>query len=272
MLQRFNNDADPADIAKALTVDGGVIVERLTTDETIAEILKDFRPQYEKEGDKFSNDFNGYKTLRLGAVLGFSRRSADLIAHPLVMSVADKVLLSNAESYRIGSTTAIEIHPGEDDQVLHRDDDFYPHRIPGIEYQIGAMWAFDDFTKENGATRVVPGSHWIGSVETYSEEDVVQAEMPKGSVLLYFGSTFHGGGANRSAAPRSSLINTYALGWLRQEENQYLAVPRDVAMSYPDHVRRLMGYQAHGDYLGVFPGDPDGNGMMLEGYSPSIVS
>ena len=257
-LKSFSRTTDPKDIAKALTEDGGVIVEKLASEEIVDQILADFRPEYEKEGHKFSNDFNGYQTLRLGAVLGYSQRSADLIAHPLVMAVADQVLLPNAETYRIGSTTAIEIYPGEGDQVLHRDDDFYPHRIPEVEYQIGAMWAFDDFTEENGATRVVPGSHWTGTVETWSEADVVQASMPKGSVLLYFGSTFHGGGANKSEARRSSLINTYALGWLRQEENQYLAVPRDVAMAYPEHVRRLMGYQAHGDYLGVFPDDPDG--------------
>ena len=81
--------------------------------------------------------------------------------------------------------------------------------------------------------------------------------MPKGSLLLYLGSTFHGGGANQSDAPRSGLINTYSLGWLRQEENQYLTIPRDVADSYPEQIRRLMGYQAHGESLGVYPGDPD---------------
>ncbi len=82
--------------------------------------------------------------------------------------------------------------------------------------------------------------------------------MPPGSVLFYLGSTIHGGGANTTKAPRAGLINTYSLGWLRQEENQYLTVPREIADSYPDHVRRLMGYQAHGRYLGVYPGDPDG--------------
>ena len=81
--------------------------------------------------------------------------------------------------------------------------------------------------------------------------------MPKGSVLYYLGSTWHGGRANRSTQARFGLINTYSLGWLRQEENHYLAIPREVADSYPEHVRRLMGYQAHGRYLGVYPGDPD---------------
>ena len=146
--------------------------------------------------------------------------------------------------------------------MLHHDDDFYPIRIPNVEFQISAMWALDDFTLENGATQVVPGSHLErGAAYTagddIDETQVVQAVMPKGSVLFYLGSTVHGGGANISAAPRKGLITTYSLGWLRQEENHYLTIPRAVADSYPERVRRLMGYQAHGKYLGVYPGDPD---------------
>ena len=83
--------------------------------------------------------------------------------------------------------------------------------------------------------------------------------MPKGSVLFYMGSTIHGGGANKSDSPRSGMSATYSLGWLRQEDNQYLSIPRDVADSFPEHVRRLLGYQTHGQYLGTYPGDPDGH-------------
>lgn len=83
--------------------------------------------------------------------------------------------------------------------------------------------------------------------------------MPKGSALLYLGSLWHNGGANRSNKPRMGLVNTYALGWLRQEENQYLTVPREIADSYPERVRRHMGYESHGLILGVYPGDPDGH-------------
>jgi ectoine hydroxylase-related dioxygenase (phytanoyl-CoA dioxygenase family) len=83
--------------------------------------------------------------------------------------------------------------------------------------------------------------------------------MSKGSVLFYLGSLVHGGGANRSELPRCGLINTYSLGWLRQEENHYLTIPREVADGFPESVRRLMGYQSHGPYLGVYPGDPDGH-------------
>jgi ectoine hydroxylase-related dioxygenase (phytanoyl-CoA dioxygenase family) len=117
------------------------------------------------------------------------------------------------------------------------------------------MWALNDFTAENGATRVVLGTHnkllpAHGHMDIL-DDDVVQAIMPRGSLLLYLGSTVHGGGANRSEGPRAGLINTYSLGWLRQEENQYLNVSREVAMTHSATIQRLMGYCRHPS--------PDGN-------------
>jgi ectoine hydroxylase-related dioxygenase (phytanoyl-CoA dioxygenase family) len=258
MIQTLPVNAAPVQAVGALRRDGAVIIEQLINTALIDRVSAELDPHFRAEGDKFCNDFNGHKTLRLSAILALSRSAAGLIAHPAVLAVADNVLKPHCENYRLGSSTAIEIQPGESHQVLHRDDDFYPLRFPGVEFQIGAMWALDDFTASNGATRVVPGSHWTGPLEDIEGADVVQAVMPKGSLLLYFGSTWHGGGANNSDQTRSGLINTYALGWLRQEENQYLSVPREIADSYPEAVRRLMGYQVHGQFLGVFPDDPDG--------------
>ncbi|MGB1311709.1 MAG: phytanoyl-CoA dioxygenase family protein [Leucothrix sp.] len=259
MLQSYNGQSHTKDIVTALMQHGGVIIEQLVDEATIDKVANELRPHFDKQGHKFQNDFNGYKTLRLGGILGISRASAELIAHQRVMEVADAVLLRHCQNYRIGSCTAIEIHPGEKAQSLHRDDDFYPIPIPGVEFQISAMWALDDFTIENGATRVALGDHAPENLHNIDDADVVQAVMPKGSVLFYLGSTVHGGGANASNTPRKGLINTYSLGWLRQEENHYLTIPRETADSYPEHVRRLMGYQTHGAYLGVYPDDPDGN-------------
>ena len=177
------------------------------------------------------------------------------------MEVTDGILLAHCINYRIGSLTAIEIHPGETDQSLHLDDGIYPVRMPGMQLQISAMWALEDFTEENGATRVALGSHRDSNIsntaEVQYENNIVQAVMPKGSVLFYLGTTWHGGGANRSDKPRAGLINTYALGWLRQEENQYLNVPREIAEQHSEIIQRLMGYQLHG-ILGVFQ-NPDGS-------------
>ena len=258
MLQKLTPKTEKDVVARALRRDGAVIVEGLASESMLDAIQHELQPHFELEGAKFQNNFNGYSTRRLGAILALSRTAAELIAHPYVLSIADAVLGPHCECYRLGSATAIEILPGEQRQKLHRDDDFYPLRTLGVEFQIGALWAFDDFTSLNGATRIVPGSHWTGHLKSFGEDDVAEAVMPKGSLLMYWGSTYHGGGANQADAPRTALINTYALGWLRQEENQYLAVSREVADTYPEQVRRLMGYQAHGKYLGVFPNDPDG--------------
>jgi ectoine hydroxylase-related dioxygenase (phytanoyl-CoA dioxygenase family) len=194
-------------------------------------------------------------------VLRYAPSSVELIAHSLVLAVADAILLPACAEYQIGSTTGIEILPGESDQQLHRDDTPYPLQVAGLELQIGVMWSFNDFTTENGATRVVPGSHRY--LRAWHRPDLsrwASAVMPKGSALFYLGSTWHGGGANRSASPRTGLINTYCLGWLRAEENHYLEVPPSIARQYGARVRRLLGYTTHGsghDQLGYFGGaDP----------------
>jgi ectoine hydroxylase-related dioxygenase (phytanoyl-CoA dioxygenase family) len=127
-----------------------------------------------------------------------------------------------------------------------------------MEWQVSVNWALDEFTAENGATRVVPGSHRWLEERRAAEDEIVQAIMPKCSVLVYLGSVLHGGGSNLSDRPRMGLVNTYSLGWLRQEENMYLTIPREIAESYPDNIRRLIGYQGHGEFLGWYPDNPDG--------------
>jgi ectoine hydroxylase-related dioxygenase (phytanoyl-CoA dioxygenase family) len=164
-----------------------------------------------------------------------------------VIEVANDILLPHCASYNIGSMTAIEIHPGESAQALHRDDSLYPIENAGMELMIGVMWAFNDFTASNGGTRIVPGSHrFLRSWHLPDVSGWVSAEMPKGSVLFYLGSTWHGGGANNSDGPRLGLINTYSLGWLRQESNPYLETPPEVAAKFEPRLRALIGYAAYG--------------------------
>lgn len=275
VVQSLSPDADVAEIVNYLQRDGGVVVNDLAPPETVDAIADEMRVHLDKTGDYAQCKFNGYKTLRVTSILANSRTSGDLIAHERVLEVMDAILLPNCINYRVGSSTAIEILPGEKHQVLHRDDGIYPARLPGMEWQVSAMWAISDFTVENGATRVVPGSHreWMRDGEEVSNAvddpamNVVQTPMKKGSVLFYMGSTVHGGGANTSDESRLGLITTYSLGWLRQEVNQYLSIPRDVMESYPENIQRLMGYQTHGPNLGRFPEQPDGGWFMKdEGY------
>ena len=264
-LEYFEADADNAGIIAALKRDGAAVVRNQVSDELADAVLADLREPFDEVGRFDESDFNGYKTLRVSAILRDSTRSAEMVAHQRVMDIADAFLLKHCNNYRIGSLTAIEILPGETDQYLHTDDSIYPLRIPGMQLQISAMWALNDFTVENGATRVVLGSHLETDPDKYynresnaeDPEDCVQAVMPKGSLLLYLGTTWHGGGANRTDKPRAGLINTYALGWLRQEENMYLQVPREIAEAYPETIRNLLGYQKHRT-LGAYQ-NPDGS-------------
>ena len=148
--------------------------------------------------------------------------------------------------------------PGARKQILHREEGsftFFPLPRPNII--VASMWAMSDFRADNGATLIVPGSHLWPEEREPEPDEILSAEMPAGSVLYWMGGLLHGAGENTSNDWRYGVILTYSLGWVRQEENQYLTVPRDIADSYPEHVRRLMGYQSHGPYLGVYPGDPD---------------
>ena len=257
-IESFDPRIKTDELVSALSRDGAVIVRDQVEPEIVDAVLGELREPFDAQGTQDQNPFNGYETLRVYGILGISPTSAELVAHPRVMEVADAILLPHCINYRIGSLSAIEIHPGEEDQRLHTDDVIYPIRIPGMELQLSAMWPLQDFTLENGATRVVLGSHRRKELVPPESEDVAHAVMPAGSVLFYLGSTLHGGGANRSAAPRAGLINTYALGWLRQEENQYLSVPREVAESHSEQIQRLMGYQGHGRMLGSYPGCSSG--------------
>ncbi len=256
MLQRFDGIEAPDPVIAAIARDGAAIVENLVTEALADEVRADLRGPFDSVGRSTENDFNGRATLRVNSVLDISPASAEIVGHRPMMTVLDAFLLPHCGSYLLGSCTAIEIHPGEGDQVLHRDDTIYPVHIPGIELQVSVMWALDDFRASNGATRVVPGSHrWIEPREPGPGDAVAEAEMPKGSALFYLGSVWHGGGANRDRKPRAGLINTYCLGWLRQEVNHILSVPRATAAALPEHIQRLMGYSLHGGMLGYYPTD-----------------
>lgn len=261
-IESFESAADTGDIIAALRRDGAAIV-RNQVDAKIADaVLAELRTPFDQLGKFDESEFNGYDTLRVSSVLEISPTAPELVAHPRVLQVADAILLPHCVNYRIGSLTAIEILPGESAQRLHTDDGIYPLRIPGVQFQVSAMWALQDFTADNGATRIVPGSHLEPALTRWNsdvpgeESEVVQAVMPKGSVLFYLGTTLHGGGANRGTAPRAGLINTYALGWLRQEENHYLNVSRRTAARQSETIRQLMGYRRH-DTLGAWQ-NPDG--------------
>jgi ectoine hydroxylase-related dioxygenase (phytanoyl-CoA dioxygenase family) len=259
-LAYFDNTASTSSVVEALRRDGAVVVTDVAESSLVDTVVAELRPLLDEVGLNSCDAFNGDKTLRASyGMLGSAPSAADLIAHDLVVAVADEILLPHCATYMVGSLTAIEILPGESAQALHRNDSLYPIENAGMELLIGVMWALEDFTEENGGTRVVPGSHRF--LRSWHLPDVTNWEsavMPKGSVLFYLGSTWHGGGANQSDGSRLGLINTYSLGWLRQESNMILDIPPDVAVKFRPRLRALLGYTPHGsgdDKIGHYRGD-----------------
>jgi ectoine hydroxylase-related dioxygenase (phytanoyl-CoA dioxygenase family) len=171
--------------------------------------------------------------------------------HPTVLGGVGK-LLGHATSFQLHLTQIISIGGGEPAQTIHRDQwafDFFSFPR-GYEVQCNTIWAMTDFTAENGATRVIPGSNRYDDKLRFTEADTEPAEMKKGSVLFYTGSIYHGGGANRSNSTRSGINITYNVSWLRQEENQYLSCPPEIARTLPVELLRLMGYRLGAYALG----------------------
>jgi ectoine hydroxylase-related dioxygenase (phytanoyl-CoA dioxygenase family) len=252
-VPRLAGDASVDDVEAALREQGCVVVERLAAVEQLDRIEAELEPHLRVTAPG-GDEFTGHNTRRTGALLARSPSFRDLAADPLVLGALDRVLGDHATSYQLHLTQVIEIGPGEPAQLVHRDQwafDFFPFP-PGYEVECHTMWAMNDFTEENGATRVIPGSnHWEDKLRPTNEE-TVPAEMPKGSVLLYLGSLYHGGGANRSARPRRGINVGYTLSWLRQEENQYLACPPEVARELPEPLARLAGYQRGAYALGYY--------------------
>ena len=258
-LTYLDKNAAVSDVVAALRRDGAVVVTELVEPELVDAVAAELRPKLDESGLEGQSAFDGNKTRRYGAIMRAVPSAAGLVEHDMLIAVADEFLLPHCATYQVGSLTAIEILPGEGAQALHRDDSLYPIELAGMELQIGVMWALNDFTRENGCTRVVPGSHrFLRSWHLPDISEWESAAMPKGSALFYLGSTWHGGGANQSNGARAGLINTYCLGWLRQEANQYLECPPEIAIKFSPRLRALLGYTPHGagdDQIGVFDGE-----------------
>jgi ectoine hydroxylase-related dioxygenase (phytanoyl-CoA dioxygenase family) len=241
-ITRFPADVAAAEVGAALAAHGVAVIERLASDELCDRVAAELEPFIEAT-PYGADSFSGRTTRRTGALLARSPASVEMIAHPTVLEVVGQTLSSKGTRHQLHLTQAITIDPGSPAQALHRDHwcfDFFPFP-PGFDVEVSTIWALTDFTEENGATRVVPDSH-RSEGQPYSPDDADPAVMPRGSVVLYVGSTVHGGGANFSDAPRTGINIDYSLAWLRQEENQYLSVPIEAAASLPEPVQRLMGY------------------------------
>jgi hypothetical protein len=278
-VTRFDAHAPIDDLHAALERDGAVILEEATVPEVLEHIDRDLAPWLERPVDASplgNNVFTGFRTLRTSGLIAKSAACGELAMHSRVLELVDRTLGPQCARFQLSFTQAIKIGPGEQAQAVHRDTTMYPFRRPGPEAFVNAIWALTDFTEENGATRIYPGSHqWPEGRLPTAADAWVAAAMPRGSVVVYLGSCFHGGGANQTRdAHRTGIAFGYTLGWLRQEENQYLAVPPDKARTLPVELQRLIGYAEHSPFLGWYEGaDPAvaHGGPSRKRYSTELV-
>ena len=257
-------------ILEILDEDAGLIIDNFLSDQNLESIKNDLKPYLDVTRNG-QDEFTGFETKRVGALMARSKTCQDLALDPLINQMAESFLGPHCESYQLHFTSAIQIGPGESSQILHRDRGVWGGYIPRkIETQFSTVWAINDFTKENGATQVVPGSHkWHKDREPLPEE-IAYAEMKAGSVFIYTGSVLHGGGTNVTEQPRLGVFLHYAPSWLRQEENQYLSCPPEVAKNFSPELRSLIGYSKGGYVLGFFT-DPEDNEGRLESVSPEKI-
>jgi ectoine hydroxylase-related dioxygenase (phytanoyl-CoA dioxygenase family) len=214
-----------------------------------------------------SNIFEGLRTVRIYNLLARGRIYEQIPVHARVLPVVEGVL---DKGCLVSSLSSIAIDPGEDAQLLHADDQLIPLEKPHVPIVCNTMWAITAFTTENGATRLVPGSHRRDRSPAIGESaETLPAVMRRGSVLVFDGSIWHGGGANRSGARRTGIAMNYCAGWMRQQENQQLGIPREVARGFSDRLRRLCGYGIYRGLLGHI--DKCSPVDLLDGTGPRVV-
>ncbi|MDA8642986.1 phytanoyl-CoA dioxygenase family protein [Alphaproteobacteria bacterium] len=263
-LKHFDSTVDVKTITDTLEKDGALILDNVVSADFLAELRAETDPYMEATSNG-ADDFGGRLTTRTGGLVMRSEKCRALVMDERILEPCNAFLGPYCEKVQLHLTQIIRIRGGQTAQPIHRDRWAWGTHLAHVEPQFNTIWAITDFTAENGATQVVPGStKWPDNAEIKPEQ-ITQAEMKAGSVLIYSGSVFHGGGENRSSSDRIGINITYTLGWLRQEENQYLTCPPELAKTLPRDLQALVGYSMGQYALGYFtpPGAP--------GEAPEVV-
>ncbi|MGB8224588.1 MAG: phytanoyl-CoA dioxygenase family protein [Polyangiales bacterium] len=240
--------------------EGYVILEGLLSAAELKKVREDLARLLDR-GPWGRNDFEGTRTQRIYTLVGRGKTFERLVEHPTILSIADELLLPN---YLLTASQAIAISPGESPQPAHTDDSFYTIPRPRPAISVSTIWAIDDFTEDNGATEVIPGSHRWGDeqlVNMYEGDDAITLapqyrpllrplRMPAGACAVFAGTLVHRGGQNRSQGVRTAISNQYCEPWARQQENFFLAIPKEKAATMSPRVQSLLGYSVHPPFMG----------------------
>ncbi|WP_280379716.1 phytanoyl-CoA dioxygenase family protein [Nocardia wallacei] len=237
-------DADMA----ALDRDGYVILPDLITPEECERI---HAASTALLGPPGRNTFEGRRTQRVYSLLEKTRAYDRLVDHPRVLALLDRLFLPN---YLLSQLQVINILPGEQAQLLHYDDGFYPIPRPRPPLSAATMWAIDPFTDRNGGTVILPGSHRWDSRQPAGSDARISTRMSAGSCVFYLGTLWHGGGANRTSAARLAVTAQYCEPWLRPQEAYTLSTSRETARTVSEDIRRMLGYSIHPPFMGAVDG------------------
>jgi ectoine hydroxylase-related dioxygenase (phytanoyl-CoA dioxygenase family) len=244
------------EILAVLAQDGGVIVHNMLSPQVVANLLSELAPQSEtsqvgpKSDNKNVNHFWGQQTKRFTRLAQRSQTFADeVLVHPILTGLADELLKPYCASYWMNTGQMMIVMPGGAPQYMHRDSDDWPAMCSPTAppCQISCMFALSDFTAENGATRVAPGSHlWSDYSRQAADDEITQAVMPAGSGMIYLGKTLHSAGANKTESEaRFGMHLSYVLGWLTPEEAGCLGVTEDRAKTFTKQQQQLLGYRCY---------------------------
>jgi ectoine hydroxylase-related dioxygenase (phytanoyl-CoA dioxygenase family) len=234
---------------KEIAKEGYTIVEDAIEPDLVASLADDLlRLEGYFDVRPSPNSFEGHHTIRIYNLLAFGERYERIPVHPHVLPIVEQVLDPGC---LISSLSSIAILPGELAQPIHADDQLIPIPKPHPPTVCNSMWALTDFTEANGATRIVPGSHLRDHSPDYGAPyDSIAAEMPKGSVLIWHGSLWHGGGANNTGERRVGIAMNYCAGYIRQQENQQLGLSRETVRGFDPRLRELVGYSVYNMLIG----------------------
>jgi ectoine hydroxylase-related dioxygenase (phytanoyl-CoA dioxygenase family) len=255
----MSDDRANSELANALARfdrDGFVVLEHVIEPELVGELREALVKTERDLGiTGRDTDFEGRQTIRIYNLLAHGEAYWGVPTHRAVLPFAEAVL--DAE-LQLSSLSAITLCPGQGAQPLHADDQLIPVPKPHQPFTLNCIWAISDFNEENGATRLVPGSHRAGAMPQYdAEQDSIAAEMTAGSVIFCHGSLWHGGGTNRSDARRFAISNYYCAGFIRQQENQQLGIPPETTRRFPRRLQELCGYSVYkGLYGHIDNADP----------------
>lgn len=268
-LARFAATDPVHEMLRALHQDGGLIVEGLAVPEQLARWRRELAPYIDATAVG-ADEFGGARTTRTGALIARSTVAREMAVHPVMLQLAEGLLGPSCRRFQLNTTQAIRLMPGQPAQPFHRDQTIWTEWVKDLDVELSFITAITDFTEENGATLAVPGSSGWPHDRKVRADEVCPAVMPAGSAIVYSGRMIHAGGANRSNSDRVGVHISYILGWLRQEENQYLCCPPEHARGLSTELTRLMGYDMGGYALGYYS-PPAGPGEDVEIVNPEYA-